>query len=246
MTSSVAEVEHHEVAVHGRAALDLLDGEVGVLEVQVDALGDVRRGEDVLDARRRAGVDQLHHQLVVRDPEVAEAAEAGARVHQEVEQHPAGRMQDLAERELGGVALVDRVHQLLDAREAAGAAEVLVHHAGGRIGARDDHVVGRVALDADRLRVVVVEREVHARVVREVGGDVTGADLDLAVLDVLGMNELDVVEDAEVLEERGAHQPVEVAARHESEALCLKLRHEECIGRCGRFASRQRALRCDA
>jgi hypothetical protein len=77
---------------------------------------------------------------------------------------------------------------------------------------------------------MVVERDVHVRVVREVRRDVAGAELDLAVLDVLGVDELDVVEHAEVLEEGGTHEPVEITARHESEALCLKLGHGDSIG----------------
>ena len=58
-----------------------------------------------------------------------------------------------------------------------------------------------------------------------------GAELDLAVLHVLGVDEQDVVEDAEVLEQGGADEPVEVAAGHESVALCLKLRHGDSIGK---------------
>ena len=68
---------------------------VGVRAVELDALGDVRRGEDLLGAQPRAGVDELHHQLVVGDAEVAEAAEPGARVHQEGEEDPAGGLEDL-------------------------------------------------------------------------------------------------------------------------------------------------------
>jgi hypothetical protein len=78
---------------------------------------------------------------------------------------------------------------------------------------------------------MVVERDVHVRVIRKIGGDVTAAELDLPVLHVLRVDEPDVVEHAEVLEEGGAHQAVEVAARHESEALCLKLRHEINVGK---------------
>ena len=81
---------------------------------------------------------------------------------------------------------------------------------------------------------MVVERDVHARVVGEVRGDVTGAELDLAVLHVLGVDELHVVEHVEMLEKGGAHQPVEVGARDQSEALGLKLRHGASIGRNGR------------
>jgi len=101
-----------------------------MLVVEVHALGNVRGGQDLLDGHGRAGVDQLHHQLVVGDAELAEAAEAGARVHQEVEQHPALRVEHLVERELRSVALVHRVHQLLDVREALLPAEMLEHHSG--------------------------------------------------------------------------------------------------------------------
>ena len=202
-----------------------------MLEVELDALGDVRRAQDLVDGHRRAGVDQLHHQLVVGDPEVAEAPEARARVHQEVQQHPALGVEDLLERELGGVGLVDRVHHLLgDVREDGRAAVVLVDHARGRLGVGPDHVVVMTAGDADRLRGVVVERQVHARVVGQVGRDVGRAQLDLPVLHVLGMHELDVAEDVHLPEEGGTDQPVEIAARHQAVTLWMKLGHGPCIG----------------
>ena len=71
----VAEVEHDHAAVHRRAAQDLLLCRHGVLAVQRDALGDVRVLEDLLDAALEAEVDQLHHQLVVGDAELPEAAQ---------------------------------------------------------------------------------------------------------------------------------------------------------------------------
>jgi hypothetical protein len=46
--------------------------------------------QDVVDAVVAAVLDQVHHQLVVADAEFAEAPQAGARVHQVVQQHPVG------------------------------------------------------------------------------------------------------------------------------------------------------------
>jgi hypothetical protein len=134
--------------VHGGTADDLLARRRGVLPVQLDALRDIGGGEDLLGAQPRARVDQLEHQLVVGDAEVAEAAEAGARVHQEGEEDPALRLEDLVLGELGGVGLVDRRHEPIgDAREARGPAEVVVDDArgGGRL--RADDVVGRRLLE---------------------------------------------------------------------------------------------------
>ena len=53
-----AEVEHHQVALDRRAAQDLLLGQLGVLLVELDALGDVGQREDLLDGLGRARVDQ--------------------------------------------------------------------------------------------------------------------------------------------------------------------------------------------
>ena len=86
------------------------------------------------------------------------------------------------------------------------------------------------ASDAHHLGGMVVERQVHARVVGEVRGDVGRAQLDLPVLHVLGMHELDVPEDVHLPEEGGTDQPVEIAARHQAVTLCMKLGHEPCIG----------------
>jgi hypothetical protein len=68
--------------VHGRAATDLLHGRCGVLAVERDPLGDIGRREDLVDRHIQAAVDKVHHQLVVGDPEVAEAPQSGARVHE--------------------------------------------------------------------------------------------------------------------------------------------------------------------
>ena len=86
----VAQVDDHDAAADGAAALELGHERLGLLVVEVDPLPDVRELEDLVDVVALAGLDELQHQLVVGDPEVAEAPQPGAAVHQEVEQHPPG------------------------------------------------------------------------------------------------------------------------------------------------------------
>ena len=62
---------------------------------------------------------------------------------------------------------------------------------------------------------MVIEGEVHTRHVRHVGGDISFAHLHFAVLHVFRMHELDVVQNAELLEQHGTHEPVEITARHQ-------------------------------
>jgi hypothetical protein len=59
---------------------------------------------------------------------------------------------------------------------------------------------------------VVVERQGDLRAIRQVGGDVVRRQLDLAVLNVLGVDEQNVLEDAELLQQRSADETVEIAA----------------------------------
>ena len=64
---------------------------------------------------------------------------------------------------------------------------------------------------AQRFRGVMIEGQMHAFHIGQVGGDVAIVDLDLAVLHVLRMDELDVVDQLQLLEQHGAYQAVEVA-----------------------------------
>ena len=71
---------------------------------------------------------------------------------------------------------------------------------------------------------MVVECEVTTLDVGEVGDDVARTDLDQAVLHVLGMDELDVVEQARFAQQHAADEAVEIAAGHEPISLCRHLR----------------------
>jgi hypothetical protein len=63
---------------------------------------------------------------------------------------------------------------------------------------------------------VVVEGERDLGAVGQVGGDVVLGELDLAVLHVFGMDEEDVLQDAQLLEQGGAHQPVKIRTGHQT------------------------------
>jgi hypothetical protein len=66
---------------------------------------------------------------------------------------------------------------------------------------------------------MVVEGQVGAGDIRQIGGDVALADGDLPVLHVLRVDEQDVVDQVQVLEQDGADQAVEIAAGDKAVAL---------------------------
>ncbi len=94
---------------------------------------------------------------------------------------------------------------------------MVIHHARRRRRFGVDDVILAAAGIADGFRQMVVEHQVGAGDVRQVGRDVAGGDHDFAVLHVLGMDEQDVVDQFEMPEQHGAHETVEVAAGHEAE-----------------------------
>ena len=101
----------------------------------------------------------------------------------------------------------------------------------------DDEVLGQLA-QAHQLGVVVVEGQTDARHIGEVGGDVPLADLDLAVLHVLRVNEEDVLEEVVLLEQGGADEAVEVGPGDEAETLA----HTPVVGSPTRRLNFLRAL----
>src|SRR3712207_1785685 len=76
-------------------------------------------------------------------------------------------------------------------------------------------IPGPVRVAADLARMMV-EGEMAARHIGQVGRDVARGDRHLAVLHVLRVHEADLVDELQLLEEHSADQPVEVAAGDET------------------------------
>ncbi len=196
-----------------RVLLDLVARLRLLGRVALDALLHIRQREDLIGRLGPDDVGELadHRVLILAERQLREA---GPRIEDVVQEIPAGRLEDLLElRVAGGVGLVDRAHELGgDLRERLLAAVVLVHDARGRRLGRVQDEVLRLRAQAGDLALVMVEREMHARDIRQVRRDVVVADRHLPVLHVLGVGERDLVHQAEAPEQRGAHQAVEVVA----------------------------------
>ena len=192
----IAQIQHHQFAVHRGTAFDLLRGLGLLLKIELRPFLHVRQLQDILNEIGAAMLDKLHHQVVVADPELAEAPQAGARVHDIVEQGPALRRKDVLPGIPGGVGLVHGAHHFLrDAHKALPPAEIFVDDPGrrGSFGI-NDVILGPRAAQAQGFREVVVEDQMSLGIVRQIGGDVVFGDLHLAVLHILGMNEFDAVQ----------------------------------------------------
>ena len=190
-----------------------------LFEIEIHPFLDVRHLQDLFDRMIHAVVDQLHHQVIVGNPEIAEPAQSRPGIHQIVQQHPTGGVQDFIHGEVGAVALVHRFHQLVaDAREGFFAAVVVVYHAGraARLGVDNQLSAGFESLQPVHFGFMMVKSEFHPRVIRQVGGDIVLAQFHLPVLHVLGMDELDIVDQVQFLQHHGACQSVKIAARYQS------------------------------
>ena len=101
---------------------------------------------------------------------------------------------------------------------------MIIDHASGRRRVGDDDAVGGSLGDAPHFRVVVIEAQVSARHIGQVGGDVARSNGDFAVLHVFGVDEGDIIDEAKLGEKNRTNQAIEVAAGHQSE--CSSVRHE--------------------
>ena len=83
---------------------------------------------------------------------------------------------------------------------------------------------------AHRFAQVVIEGQMDAFHVGQIGGDVAVGNLDQPVLHVLGMNEFDVIDQIQFFEQHRADESVEITAGHEPEFLIGHLTSPEQKG----------------
>ena len=83
----------------------------------------------------------------------------------------------------------------------------------------DDVIVRLFTAGAGNFAGMMVERQMHAFHIRQVGGDVGTGNQDRTVLHVLGMDELDIVDQVQFFEEHRADQAVEIAAGDQTEFI---------------------------
>ena len=176
----------------------------------LDPLAHLAEGQHLLD---RTLAQRRQQQAKV----LAQAAEPGARVEREAEQHVARGGDDVLERELGRVEAVGLAHELLVARDRGMARGVVLVDQ-----PRGARRLAVAPLEAGRRhgpgigQQVVVEPHPALGVVRHVREHVRGADRDPALRHVLRVHELDRVDRLAVGEQHGAGEPVEVGPRHEA------------------------------
>jgi hypothetical protein len=65
---------------------------------------------------------------------------------------------------------------------------------------------------------MVVERQMTARDIRQVGGDVARRDVDLSILHIFGMDKRNLVDEVQLFQENPADQAVEVTAGHQTKS----------------------------
>ena len=137
---------------------------------------------------------EIVHEFVVGNRKVGGAAEAGARVDDEIQQRPFFGHQDIFFRILGRIRLVHRLQQILgNLRKTILAAEITVNHPRRRWGVRVDDLVFPF-LDPFHLAEVMVETEVNAFHVWQVGADIADGDGNPAMLHVVGLDKQHVID----------------------------------------------------
>ena len=183
-----------------------------MLKVSLHPLLHVRQVEDLIDAQPQAGVDQVEHELIIADAIIFEPAKPGPGIHHEGEQVPAGGAEDFIAAELGGIRLIDRVHHFFHTRELPGTAEVVIDDS-GRTRSDPAFALERdLADDPLDFGGMMIEPEAAARNKWDVGQYVIGRHGKDSILEILGVDELDGIDLADMLEQYRTNQTVEIGS----------------------------------
>ena len=108
-----SEVKNNQVLVDGGTTFDLLLEFFLVFEEKVGSFLDIGDIKDLADGHRFTGSDEIHHELVVGNPEIAESSQAGAWVHDEVQKAPVVGVENLMNAESGCISLVHCFQDLI-------------------------------------------------------------------------------------------------------------------------------------
>ena len=106
------EINHDDFIIDLSNPCQLLLEELLLFKVQVHALLYIRQFKNFFYTVVDAVIDQFHHQIVIRDTESTETPQSGARIHQEIQQHPVSRIQNLLLCKVRTVSLIDSFHDL--------------------------------------------------------------------------------------------------------------------------------------
>ena len=147
-----------------------------------------------------------------------ETAQASSRVHDEIHQHPACRMEDLIDREVSRIALVDCCHDLfVYSLKLLGATVIVINNSGsGLLAKADEFITIKLHVVSYELTLVMVKSKSDSRIKRKICSDVILVDIDLAVLHILRMNKLDLVDHVHLLKEHGAYESVKITSGNKS------------------------------
>ena len=211
-----AEIANGDGAVLGGAPVDLVFGFFRTELIEQQPFFDIRQLQDFFDGVMADIGHHVLHQLVVGDGEfVLEAGHAGARVEQEIKQGPFFRGQDVFDRILGRLGMIDDVQKLLgNFRESFFFAVIGENNAGH---ARRRRIDDQVVLVADPFLFadMPVETEVGGLDIGKTRGYVVFTDGDPSRLNVAGIGEHNIADQSLFDQQSPGHDTIEIGAGYE-------------------------------
>ena len=147
-----------------------------------------------------------------------EASETGTRVHYIMQKHPFLRVKYIFKREIRAVTFIDGSHYLLcDTGKSVFSAEVVIYDSRRALSVRiNDQFFHIFRIKTAYFGFVMVKRETHARIVRQVCCYIILGKLDLAVLYVFRMYEFYAVQYTELSQYHGAYQTVKITSCYQT------------------------------
>ncbi|OQA23929.1 MAG: hypothetical protein BWY61_01335 [Firmicutes bacterium ADurb.Bin354] len=148
-----------------------------------------------------------------------ESSESGSCIHKEIHQYPACGIEDLFFGKISAVALVNCKHYLVgNALEFFLTAIVIIYNSGSRlcITVYDESALPVLILASLQLTLMMIKRNTHSVIKRQIGRYIIRCDLNLSILNVLGMHKFDLIDEIYLLEEHRTNKSVKITSCNKS------------------------------
>jgi hypothetical protein len=187
----IEKVDYREVFVKGSASGKLSTKELVLLKIPFHPFPDVRLGKYLLYRERAAPFHHLHHKAVIADTVVFIASQAGPRIYDKGEKHPALRLEDFIFFQLAAIATIHVFHHFSELRrESVLSAKVVPDNPRTAWLELAGPVVCIVESEPVFFAGMMVEPKSYTGDIGYVGKDIGFADLYEPILNIFGMDEL--------------------------------------------------------
>jgi len=164
--------------------------------INLNTLYHIRKRKNLLCGHGTAGIDQLLHQLIIWDAEIAPASQSGTGIHNKSNQDPSGRVKDLINRKICRIYFINSFHHIVKLWKLLFATIILINNTCTGWGNTALSLILSCKLLSLMLTGVVIKPKSTALYIRNICKTIILCDLNQSILQILWMGKFPVIDNS--------------------------------------------------